>query len=115
MWARIGLPATFSSTLGRLYVCGLSRVPKPATGIIACMEVSQSNGAIQRIIPYINTKIRNLAHRGRQLGISGVISYMGKFLFGSLLLLPAVAALPLILAGCSTSSTSVQSQEVFNV
>src|SRR5262245_62879152 len=35
MWARIGLPATCNSTLGRVWVCGLSRVPTPATGMIA--------------------------------------------------------------------------------
>src|ERR1035437_141632 len=35
--ARIGLPATLSRTFGWLNVCGLSRVPNPATGMIACM------------------------------------------------------------------------------
>src|SRR5437879_5572173 len=35
MWPMIGLPATFSSTFGTVKVCGRSRLPKPATGIMA--------------------------------------------------------------------------------
>jgi hypothetical protein len=31
----MGLPPTFSKTLGREYVCGLNLDPTPATGIIA--------------------------------------------------------------------------------
>src|SRR2546425_6031379 len=35
MCARTGLPATYSIPLGCVYVCGRSRTPKPAVGIIA--------------------------------------------------------------------------------
>src|SRR5687767_10532795 len=35
-----GRPATLSSGLGTRWVCGLSRVPLPASGMITCMSAS---------------------------------------------------------------------------
>src|SRR5262249_15347989 len=35
MWARMGLPATLTSGLGIVWVCGRRRVPLPATGMTA--------------------------------------------------------------------------------
>ena len=36
--ATMGLPPTFKSTLGTVYVWGRNRLPTPATGMIARME-----------------------------------------------------------------------------
>src|ERR1051325_6822885 len=38
MCPMIGLPATFSNTFGSVNVCGRSRLPKPATGMMALIR-----------------------------------------------------------------------------
>jgi hypothetical protein len=35
IWPKIGFPATGTKAFGWVWVCGLSRLPMPATGIIA--------------------------------------------------------------------------------
>ena len=39
----MGLPTTFRSTLGTVYVWGRNRLPTPATGMIARLEDYQYN------------------------------------------------------------------------
>src|SRR4030065_1774455 len=65
MWARIGLPATCSSTLGVVYVWGLSRVPTPATGMIAIGLLATSRPLLRKSsLEFVDARERRGGHAG---------------------------------------------------
>src|SRR6516225_9194731 len=67
MWARIGLPATWSRTLGRVWVWGLRRVPTPATGTTATTSAATDRpGRREAPLELVDARDRRGVHAREQ-------------------------------------------------